>query len=104
MLTQRRWRIAGGVFLAFSGGMAYFGVGLAAHASRTIFFVYWGTFLLAFILAIYCAILDLAYLRLQLKAEERDLYCETLGDEAFRRALREAQEEEAANRKRSGSS
>ena len=100
MLTQRRWRIAGAICLAASAGMAYFGVNMEGlRASPAYFFGYWGLFLLLFLAAIYCALLDFRYVRLQTKIEERELYRQTLGDEQFRRALRQAQEEEAAKRK-----
>lgn len=100
MLTQRCWRIAGAIFLALSGAMAYFGVNMEGlRASPAYFFSYWGIFLLLFLAAIYCAMLDFRYIRLQMKIEERELYRQTLGDEQFRRALRQAQEEEALKRK-----
>lgn len=101
MLTQRRWRIAGVILLVLSGGMAYFGVRIPAlHHSQALFAVYWGVFLLAFVCAIYCALLDLRYIRLQMAIEERELYRQTLGDESFRKALREAQADEALKQKR----
>ena len=59
--------------------------------------------LLSFVAAIWCALLDLRYIRVQMAVEERELYRQTLGDEAFRKALREAQEEQAAERKKSQS-
>ena len=100
MLTQRRWRIAGGILLAISGGMAVFSARISAiRVSPTIFAAYWGVFLLAFGLAVLCALLDLRYIRLRMALEERELYRQTLGDEAFRKALREAQEEMASKPK-----
>ncbi len=100
MLTQRRWRITGAVFLAASAAMAYFGVNMEGlRSSPAYFFGYWGLFLIVFLAAIYCAMLDFRYIRVQMKVEERELFRETLGDEQFRRALRQAQEEEAAKRK-----
>ncbi|NUM53058.1 MAG: hypothetical protein HUU46_05390 [Candidatus Hydrogenedentes bacterium] len=100
MLTQFRWRVAGAILIVISGGMAFFGVRLPIlHESRAAFLVYWLVFLVALIAAIYCALLDLRYIRVRMAMEERELFRDTLGDESFRKALREAQAEEAEKRK-----
>lgn len=96
MLTQRRWRIAGALLLAVSGGLAYAGVRLPLiRESLVAFIAYWAVFLVAFIGAICCAFLDFRYIRMQMAMEERELFRQTLGDESFRRSLREAQEKRA---------
>ena len=96
MLTQRRWRIAGAVLLVVSGAMAYYGVRLPfTRESPCVYIAYWSVFLAAFVAAIYCAFLDLRYIRVQWAIEERELFRQTLGDESFRKALREGQESTA---------
>lgn len=93
MLTQRRWRIGGAVLLALSGGMAYFGVHVPLlRESPAAFIAYWIVFLAAFIGAVYCAILDFHYIRVQMALAERELFRQTLGDEALRKALREGRD------------
>ena len=78
--------------------MAYWGVGLPILRESLLFFVlYWAVFLLALFCAIFFAMLDLRYIRLQHAAAERKLYIELLGDEEFRKSLRKGMEE--ANRK-----
>ena len=94
MLTQRRWRIFGGACLAISGAMALTGVRLdAIRHSQLAFATYWSVFLLFFAIAIYCALLDLRYIRAQHALAERELFRETLGEESFRKALRARMEE-----------
>jgi hypothetical protein len=39
-----------------------------------------------------CALLDLRYIRMRHAMAEREVFRQTLGDEAFRRALRAAQD------------
>ena len=100
MLTQFRWRIAGAAFIIVSGAMAIVSLYLPIlHESKTAFIVYWCVFLFALVAAIYCALLDFRYIRVQMAVEERELFRQTLGDEAFRKALREAQAEEATKHK-----
>lgn len=52
---------------------------------------YWSLFLLLLIAAMYIVIIDLRYIRLQYKLEQREVYQSTLADEEFRKALRAAQ-------------
>ena len=51
---------------------------------------YWVIFLLVLLLAIYVALLDLRYVRMQYSQGEKDLFEDTLGSEEFRTALRDA--------------
>lgn len=48
---------------------------------------YWGIFTLALLTAVYVALLDLRYIRLQYTLGERELYNDTLGAEELRAAL-----------------
>jgi hypothetical protein len=49
---------------------------------------YWGVFLVALLTALYMALIDLRYIRLQYHLGERELFEETLGDEELRSSLR----------------
>lgn len=51
---------------------------------------YWGLFLLSLLVALYMALLDLRYIRMQYSLGEKELFEETLGSEEFRTALRGA--------------
>lgn len=56
---------------------------------------YWGIFLLALLSAVYVALLDLRYIRLQYTLGERELYNDTLGAEELRTALSDNREKPA---------
>ena len=93
LLTQWRWRVAGGLCLAGAGLMAWLGVRLEViRTSGWLFLGYWGVFTVLFMMTLLCALLDLRYIRMQHAMAEREVYRQTLGDEAFRRALRAAQD------------
>ncbi len=51
---------------------------------------YWGLFLVSLLVALYMALLDLRYIRMQYTLGEKELFEDTLGSEEFRTALREA--------------
>lgn len=51
---------------------------------------YWGLFLVALLVALYMALLDLRYIRMQYTLGEKELFEDTLGSEEFRTALRQA--------------
>ena len=51
---------------------------------------YWGLFLVALLVALYMALLDLRYIRMQYSLGEKELFEDTLGSEEFRTALRQA--------------
>lgn len=92
MLTQKRWRIVGGVCLAACGLMAWYGVRFQAlRESPAVFLGYWGLFLVLFVIVLYCVVLDLRYIKAEHVIMSREVFRETLGDEEFRRALRAAQ-------------
>lgn len=50
---------------------------------------YWGAFLIALLIALYMALIDLRYTRMQYSMGEKELFEETLGSEELRTALRE---------------
>ncbi|MBL7644575.1 MAG: hypothetical protein JNK74_00155 [Candidatus Hydrogenedentes bacterium] len=52
---------------------------------------YWGLFLVSLLVALYMALLDLRYIRMQYSLGEKELFEDTLGSEEFRAALRKAQ-------------
>lgn len=56
---------------------------------------YWGIFTLALLTAVYVALLDLRYIRLQYTLGERELYNDTLGAEELRAALSNSREKPA---------
>lgn len=51
---------------------------------------YWGLFLVSLLVALYMALLDLRYIRMQYTLGEKELFEDTLGSEEFRTALRQA--------------
>ncbi|MBI2433825.1 MAG: hypothetical protein HYV26_13240 [Candidatus Hydrogenedentes bacterium] len=59
---------------------------------------YWGVFLLLLLLALYLALVDLRFIRLQYLLGRREIFYDTLGSEEFRQALRKAQEEQREQR------
>lgn len=98
-LNQRTWRTIGLVSISLAAAMAWYGGGeVTATTSRLYLLVYWAVFLLLFLVALYMALLDLKYIRLQYVTGQRDLYLNTVGDEAFRKALMQAQAEERAEK------
>lgn len=110
MATQRQWRIAGAFTLLTAAAMAVYAVisdilrhsvmvvvGLtsdrvaeAAHEiARWPLAVFWLSFALLIVFALYLAALDIRYIRLQYAAERRSILQRTLQDESFRAALRD---------------
>ena len=79
--------------------MALYGARFSLGATRAELFVYWGGFLLLLLIALYAALLDLRYIRLQYLLGQREIFQETLGSEEFRATLRKAQEAEGNGKK-----
>jgi hypothetical protein len=99
VLTQRVWRIAGAVAIAGSALMAWYGVRLPVLRESPVYFlIYWGIFLVLLLAAVYCALLDIRYIRAEYAVQQRQVFRETLGDEKFRRELRTAQSQSAKER------
>jgi len=98
MKAQQIWRSAGLVFILGSAGMAWYGANIPwREYSLNFFVIYWGGFMVLFVAAIYCALLDIRYITAQYAAAKREVFRETLGDEDFRRALREAHKKKQSN-------
>lgn len=79
-MSQRGWRIMGGVSIALAGLMAWYG-------SRTMLdptdrglgvLLYWLLFLFLLLLAIYAVLLDIRYIRVRFLLEEKMLYAKTM--------------------------
>jgi len=88
---QKRWRIVGGVTVAICAVMAGLGVEMQIlRNSSTLFLVYWGVFALLFFVTLYIVLLDLRYIRAEHAIAQRDLFYQTLGDQEFREALKDA--------------
>ena len=74
--------------------MAWAGVRLEVlRESQFAFLVYWLVFLILFVSAVYIALLDLRYIRVQRVIAERELFRETLADEEFRKVLLAGQDD-----------
>lgn len=69
------------------------------RSSVAMFCAYWGVMALLLFVALGIALLDIAYIRVQYAAGKRQAYLDTLGDESFRIAVRQAQN---ATRKSNG--
>ena len=82
--------MVGAAAMAWYGAQSRFFV----DASLLYFALYWGAFLFLIIAALFTVMLDIRYILLQHKLGEREIFQQTLGDEAFRRGLIAAQQEE----------
>lgn len=92
--AQKTWRITGGVAIAVCAAMTLFsGFVVKPGAPLPIIGLYWTISLLFFLVAIYCVLLDLRYIRAQFLTDERDLFNENFADDSFRAALVQAQRE-----------
>lgn len=98
MSPQTKWRIAGAVCIIIAAAMAFGGAQIDWEAVGIRFMIiYWLLFMLAFVAALYCAVVDIKYINLQYAADKRAAFRETLGSEEFRKALREAHESQEEN-------
>ncbi|MGI6458580.1 MAG: hypothetical protein ACOX5J_00525 [Candidatus Hydrogenedentales bacterium] len=94
MTQQTKWRIVGGIAIAGSVVLAYGGLHWNfPRQSLTHFMVYWLVFFIFFVTALLLAIWDLRYIRAQYRVDERELFRQTLGEEDFRKRLREAEQQ-----------
>lgn len=75
--------------------MAWYGTrsGFGEYGLRVLM-IYWGIFALLLLTTLYLALLDIRYTLLEFKLGERELFEDTLGDETFRRELRNAHDED----------
>ena len=90
IVSQRTWRAIGLFSLAVCGVMAWYGAKPGMRElTWNVLAVYWGIFLLALLVTLYMVLLDFRYIRLMYLQEEREIFEDTLGDEEFRKALRD---------------
>ena len=88
--NQRNWRVGGAVAVCVSAAMALFGTSSEAiRVSKTVFLLYWLVFFVFLVVAMFCAALDFRYIRLQYLAGKQEIFRQTLGEERFRKSLRE---------------
>ncbi|MCL4218587.1 MAG: hypothetical protein KJ052_16495 [Candidatus Hydrogenedentes bacterium] len=103
MVQQKHWRLAGYIILALIAFLVWNGTQWSAlHKSLGWFLGYWGFVVVLVILALYLALIDIRYIRLQYLIAQREIFRETIGDEEFRKALREAQEAKSGNAEQNG--
>ena len=95
LIKQRTWRAAGVACIGGCAFMAWYGQGSFLSENTPLFLLgYWVLFLVLLLVAFYVVILDIRYIRMQLKMGERELFRETVDNEQFRKALREAKAEQ----------
>lgn len=91
MQLQTKWRLAGGGAVGLSAVMAWYGAAFLSFREGTLFLLaYWGVFLALLLVAFYCVLLDIRYIRMLYALERRRVFHETLGNAEFRRALHAA--------------
>ncbi|MFO7775121.1 MAG: hypothetical protein R6W89_04925 [Candidatus Hydrogenedentota bacterium] len=89
MTWQTKWRIAGGIALACAAVLTVYGAqGEFPRTSLVHFIVYWGLCFMALAVAVFIAVLDIQYIRVQHAVAKRELVRSTFG--------RAAEEEEPA--------
>ena len=93
LFNQRIWRTIGTVAIAGAALMAWYGASeVTRNVPKPFFIAYWAGFALLLVIALYMALLDLRYIRLQFLVGRREVFRSTVGDEDFRRALIAAQQ------------
>ena len=91
MKPQSKWRFAGGVFLLVGLLMVLLsGIVLRPGMGWLMLTAYWVVFVLLLMAALYIAMLDLRFTRLEFKMREREIFHETFMSEEFRQALNDA--------------
>lgn len=99
MIKQIHWRLVGGIAVVVSLVMVLVGTQLdGLRESLLAFTTYWVVVFVLLGIALYCAFLDIRYIRLQYTLARRELFHETLGNEAFRRHLRGQEEAKSGER------
>ena len=71
----------------------------AVRESPLGFCIYWGVFVILFLVSVGLAFWDMRYVRTQYAIEKREVFRQTLGDEEFRRCLLASQSD---RKKKSG--
>jgi hypothetical protein len=58
--------------------------------SPVLFLAYWLVFLVIFLVTVWMAIIDFRYIRMEYALAKKEIFKQTLGEEALRKSLREA--------------
>ncbi|HIJ73466.1 MAG TPA: hypothetical protein HPP83_05120 [Candidatus Hydrogenedentes bacterium] len=96
MLTQKKWRWCGGITVGCCAVMAVVGAHWEVlRKSLVLLLIYWSVFLVLFIVTVLIVLLDIKYIRMHYALGKREVFRRTLGDEKFRKELREAQRKHA---------
>jgi len=94
-IRQRTWRATGGISIACCALLTLYGAGaIGPGVSPWLLLGFWLAWLVSLGVAIYCVLLDIRYIRASFLVDERALFRETLDNEAFRKAVLEAQREQ----------
>ncbi len=81
MTWQTKWRVAGGIALACAAVLTVYGAqGEFPRTSLVHFIVYWGLCFVALAVAVFIAILDIQYIRVQHAVAKRELVRSALGN------------------------
>ena len=100
MISQQKWRVAGGACLALCVIMAIANLNLAKPDTNTwALIAYWGLFLLLLFVALYIALLDFRHTQMRYKMTEKELFHDTFMTPEFRQAIQDALKEEKMARK-----
>ena len=100
MISQYKWRIAGGACLVICAVMAVASLKLATpDTSVWVLVAYWGLFLLFLMIALYVAVLDFRYTQMRYKMTEKELFRDTFMTPEFKQAIQTALKEEAESGK-----
>jgi hypothetical protein len=91
MISQRNWRMIGIVCLVLAL-LLIIGSPRVTRTSVAVatLVLYWGAFSILIIAALYIALLDIRYTRMQYKMHERELFQETFMTEEFKKAVQKA--------------
>ena len=108
-LTQSRWRTAGAISVIAAFTMSGYAVRSevlrnsvlhiaspfsekaasmdGADGPVLFYALFWAAFVLFLAVAVYCSLLDMRYIRARYRAEKREIFVRTIGDQTFRESL-----------------
>jgi hypothetical protein len=90
---RQKWRALGLLCLALSLLMVLLsGMIIWPNMGLVVLVAYWTFFTLLLVVAMWMAMLDVRYTRLEFKVHERELFRETFLSDEFKQALKEARE------------
>ncbi|NLV43356.1 MAG: hypothetical protein GXY07_02515 [Candidatus Hydrogenedentes bacterium] len=94
MKLRNLWRLAGAACLAASFAMVLLsGRFMHSGMSKVALAAYWIVFVILLMGALYAALLDLRFTRIEYKVRERDLFRKTFMTDEFRQTVAEAQKQ-----------